>query len=67
MGVPLPGAVSPVAGEGVIQVVHTDDTATKLSDRVKGRFLNCCPTVESGESCECFFAFRLHFYPRLLS
>ncbi|KAJ7440372.1 hypothetical protein FB451DRAFT_1300479 [Mycena latifolia] len=35
------------AGGGVIQVVHTDDAATKLSDRVRRRCFNCCTTDTS--------------------
>ncbi|KAJ7889179.1 hypothetical protein B0H13DRAFT_884767 [Mycena leptocephala] len=34
-------------GAGVIQVVHTDDAATKLSDRVRRRCFNCCMTYTS--------------------
>ncbi|KAJ7911643.1 hypothetical protein B0H13DRAFT_1614350, partial [Mycena leptocephala] len=34
-------------GAGVIQVVHTDDAATKLSDRVRRRCFNCCTTDTS--------------------
>ncbi|KAJ7483872.1 hypothetical protein B0H11DRAFT_1807134 [Mycena galericulata] len=34
-------------GGGVIQVVHTDDAATKLSDRVRRRCFNCCTTDTS--------------------
>ncbi|KAJ7927875.1 hypothetical protein B0H13DRAFT_1456847, partial [Mycena leptocephala] len=53
-------------GEGVIQVVHTDDTATKLSDRVKGRFLNCCPTLNSfSQLCNKYGLFEhMHSRPR---
>ncbi|KAJ7686328.1 hypothetical protein B0H17DRAFT_940535 [Mycena rosella] len=32
---------------GVVQVVHTDDAATKLSDRVRRRCFNCCTTDTS--------------------
>ncbi|KAJ7893201.1 hypothetical protein B0H13DRAFT_2037602, partial [Mycena leptocephala] len=34
-------------GAGVIQVVYTDDAATKLSDRVRRRCFNCCTTDTS--------------------
>ncbi|KAJ7862209.1 hypothetical protein B0H13DRAFT_1638823 [Mycena leptocephala] len=34
-------------GAGGIQVVHTDDAATKLSDRVRRRCFNCCTTDTS--------------------
>ncbi|KAJ7447450.1 hypothetical protein FB451DRAFT_946463, partial [Mycena latifolia] len=34
-------------GRGEIQVVHTDDAATKLSDRVRRRCFNCCTTDTS--------------------
>ncbi|KAJ7907372.1 hypothetical protein B0H13DRAFT_694676 [Mycena leptocephala] len=34
-------------GTGAIQVVHTDDAATKLSDRVRRRCFNCCTTDAS--------------------
>ncbi|KAJ7079542.1 hypothetical protein C8R44DRAFT_824756 [Mycena epipterygia] len=58
---PLPGTIlsAPMAppaqngggqqqqGGGVIQVVHTDDAATKLSDRVRRRCFNCCTTDTS--------------------
>ncbi|KAJ7828644.1 hypothetical protein B0H13DRAFT_2437284 [Mycena leptocephala] len=53
---PLPGTVlsTPMAppqggggGAGVIQVVHTDDAGTKLSDRVRRRCFNCCTTDTS--------------------
>ncbi|KAJ7452024.1 hypothetical protein FB451DRAFT_1100949, partial [Mycena latifolia] len=43
---PQDGA-NPNGGGGVIQVVHTDDTATKLSDRVRRRCFNCCTTDTS--------------------
>ncbi|KAJ7187388.1 hypothetical protein C8R46DRAFT_833322, partial [Mycena filopes] len=35
------------AGGGGVQVVHTDDAATKLSDRVRRRCFNCCTTDTS--------------------
>ncbi|KAJ7431387.1 hypothetical protein FB451DRAFT_1320366, partial [Mycena latifolia] len=38
---------NPNSGRGVIQVVHTDDAATKLSDRVRRRCFNCCTTDTS--------------------
>jgi hypothetical protein len=50
---PLPGTIlsAPMAppkggggGAGVIQVVHADDAATKLSDRVRRRCFNSCTT-----------------------
>ncbi|KAF7355814.1 GATA type zinc finger protein asd-4 [Mycena venus] len=54
---PLPGTIlsAPMAppqgggpgGGSVIQVVHTDDAATKLSDRVRRRCFNCCTTDTS--------------------
>ncbi|KAJ7907967.1 hypothetical protein B0H13DRAFT_2662183 [Mycena leptocephala] len=52
---PLPGTIlsAPMAppqgggGAGGIQVVHTDDAATKLSDRVRRRCFNCCTTDTS--------------------
>ncbi|KAJ7077075.1 hypothetical protein C8R44DRAFT_723424 [Mycena epipterygia] len=34
-------------GGGVIQVVHTDDAVTKLSDRVRCRCFNYCTTDTS--------------------
>ncbi|KAJ7187392.1 hypothetical protein C8R46DRAFT_288939 [Mycena filopes] len=34
-------------GGGGVQVVHTDDAATKFSDRVRRRCLNCCTTDTS--------------------
>ncbi|KAJ7447453.1 hypothetical protein FB451DRAFT_943550, partial [Mycena latifolia] len=34
-------------GGGVIEVVHTDDAAMKLSDRVRRRCFNCCTTDTS--------------------
>ncbi|KAJ6474904.1 hypothetical protein C8R45DRAFT_834773, partial [Mycena sanguinolenta] len=42
---PPPG--SGAGAGGVIQVVHTDDAATKLSDRVRRRCFNCCTTDTS--------------------
>ncbi|KAJ7215426.1 hypothetical protein GGX14DRAFT_442921 [Mycena pura] len=48
MAPPPPGAGGAPAGPGgVIQVVHTDDAATKLSDRVRRRCFNCCTTDTS--------------------
>jgi hypothetical protein len=53
---PLPGTILSVpmappqgsgGGAGVIQVVYTDDAATKLSDRVRRRCFNCCTTDTS--------------------
>ncbi|KAJ7910054.1 hypothetical protein B0H13DRAFT_2661257 [Mycena leptocephala] len=53
---PLPGTILSVpmappqgggSGTGVIQAVHTDDAATKLSDRVRRRCFNCCTTDTS--------------------
>ncbi|KAJ7433796.1 hypothetical protein FB451DRAFT_1154749 [Mycena latifolia] len=43
---PLPSAPpqNGTAPTGVIQVVHTDDAATKLSARVRRRCFNCCTT-----------------------
>ncbi|TEB37030.1 hypothetical protein FA13DRAFT_1570446, partial [Coprinellus micaceus] len=40
------GAASGVGG-GPVQVIHTDDAATKLSDRVRRRCFNCCTTDTS--------------------
>ncbi|KAJ7447678.1 hypothetical protein FB451DRAFT_1411773 [Mycena latifolia] len=40
---PAPPQNNP-APTSVIQVVHTDDAATKLSDRVRRRCFNCCTT-----------------------
>ncbi|KAF7326789.1 hypothetical protein MSAN_02498400 [Mycena sanguinolenta] len=51
---PLPGTIlsqpmapPPGGGAGAIQVIHTDDAATKLSDRVRRRCFNCCTTDTS--------------------
>ncbi|KAJ6488793.1 hypothetical protein C8R45DRAFT_247531 [Mycena sanguinolenta] len=53
---PMPGTIlsQPMApppggagGAGAIQVIHTDDAATKLSDRVRRRCFNCCTTDTS--------------------
>ncbi|KAJ7758699.1 hypothetical protein B0H16DRAFT_1535379 [Mycena metata] len=50
---PLPGTVlgaptgAPGAPASAIPVVHTDDAATKLSDRVRRRCFNCCTTDTS--------------------
>ncbi|KAJ7186153.1 hypothetical protein C8R46DRAFT_1062599 [Mycena filopes] len=43
---PLPGAPPPGPGPA-IQIIHTDDAATKLSDRVRRRCFNCCTTDTS--------------------
>jgi hypothetical protein len=37
----------PPGGAGNFQIVHTDDAATKLSDRVRRRCFNCCTTETS--------------------
>ncbi|KAJ7101746.1 hypothetical protein C8R44DRAFT_988361 [Mycena epipterygia] len=42
-------------GGGVIQVVHTDDTATKLSVRVRRRRFYWCPTDTSTWRCSNLF------------
>ncbi|KAF8169434.1 hypothetical protein K438DRAFT_1855361, partial [Mycena galopus ATCC 62051] len=44
---PPQGDGGPGVGGSVIQVVHTDDAATKLSDRVRRRCFNCCTTDTS--------------------
>ncbi|KAJ6502718.1 hypothetical protein C8R47DRAFT_969627 [Mycena vitilis] len=50
---PLPGTIlsAPQGGGGgagaAVQVIHTDDAATKLSDRVRRRCFNCCTTDTS--------------------
>ncbi|KAJ7910584.1 hypothetical protein B0H13DRAFT_2329277 [Mycena leptocephala] len=52
---PLPGTWAPMAAPqknagpppAGVQVVHTDDAATKLSDRVRRRCFNCCTTDTS--------------------
>ncbi|KAJ7605123.1 hypothetical protein DFH06DRAFT_1020383, partial [Mycena polygramma] len=56
---PLPGTILSAPGPGPngngagggsgsnVQVVHTDDAATKLSDRVRRRCFNCCTTDTS--------------------
>ncbi|KAJ7913749.1 hypothetical protein B0H13DRAFT_1551988, partial [Mycena leptocephala] len=61
-------------GTSVIQVVHTDDAATKLGDRVHRRCFNCCTStwkrtdlspgkVLCNECGLCLFA-RTHSRPR---
>ncbi|EKM82266.1 hypothetical protein AGABI1DRAFT_83533 [Agaricus bisporus var. burnettii JB137-S8] len=37
----------PVPGSQPVTIVHTDDAATKLSDRVRRRCFNCCTTDTS--------------------
>ncbi|KAF5362067.1 hypothetical protein D9756_002830 [Leucocoprinus leucothites] len=37
----------PVPGSQPVSIVHTDDAATKLSDRVRRRCFNCCTTDTS--------------------
>jgi hypothetical protein len=37
----------PVPGATPVTIVHTDDAATKLSDRVRRRCFNCCTTDTS--------------------
>ncbi|KAF7372532.1 GATA type zinc finger protein asd-4 [Mycena venus] len=44
---PPQGGGGPGVGGSVIQVVHTDDVATKLGDRMKRRCFNCCTTDTS--------------------
>ncbi|KAJ7062496.1 hypothetical protein C8F01DRAFT_1023557 [Mycena amicta] len=41
---PPPAAPGPTSS---VQVIHTDDAATKLSDRVRRRCFNCCTTDTS--------------------
>ncbi|KAJ7149409.1 hypothetical protein C8R43DRAFT_1007034 [Mycena crocata] len=47
LSAPMPPPAGSQQGQGVIQVVHTDDAATKLSDRVRRRCFNCCTTDTS--------------------
>ncbi|KAF8176902.1 hypothetical protein K438DRAFT_1846344 [Mycena galopus ATCC 62051] len=44
---PPQGDGGPGVDGSVIQVVHTDDAAAKLSDRVRRRCFNCCTTDTS--------------------
>ncbi|KAJ7775465.1 hypothetical protein B0H16DRAFT_1756840 [Mycena metata] len=53
-GAPMPSSAPPAApnsmngvGAPGIAVIHTDDAATKLSDRVRRRCFNCCTTETS--------------------
>ncbi|KAF8989688.1 hypothetical protein BDQ17DRAFT_1372947 [Cyathus striatus] len=50
--VPMPlrdpyGHPYPLPGQSPVAIVHTDDAATKLSDRVRRRCFNCCTTDTS--------------------
>ncbi|KAF5338143.1 hypothetical protein D9611_014558 [Ephemerocybe angulata] len=42
-----PQAAYPPPGQAPVTIVHTDDAATKLSDRVRRRCFNCCTTDTS--------------------
>lgn len=37
----------PLPGQANMNIIHTDDAATKLSDRVRRRCFNCCTTDTS--------------------
>lgn len=37
----------PLPGQAPVTIIHTDDAATKLSDRVRRRCFNCCTTDTS--------------------
>ncbi|KAF7314847.1 hypothetical protein MKEN_00959200 [Mycena kentingensis (nom. inval.)] len=46
-GMPPPSASASPGPASTVQIVHTDDAATKLSDRVRRRCFNCCTTDTS--------------------